>query len=97
MNCEKCGREIDAVLVATFNRDGSDCDILLPLVECEENAAYIDATQNWTGYELSDEEQMETVLCPRCKQFPFKSDEMQVYDVVRIVCFRQPAETEGET
>ena len=91
MKCEKCGREIEAVIVSIFNRDGSDCDILLPLVECEENAAYIDATQNWTGYELTEEEMLETIECPYCKRFPFKNQEMQVYDIVRIVCFRQEA------
>lgn len=88
MKCEKCGKEIGHLLVDTFLRDGSDTDIGQPIVECEHNAAYIETTQNWTGYDLSEGEMLETITCPHCKQFPFKSTEMQVYDVVRVVCFK---------
>lgn len=91
MKCEKCGSEIGTVLVSVFNRDGSDCDAKLPLIECEEGAAYIDTTQNWTGYELTEDEMRETIECPHCKQFPFRNPEIQVYDIVRVVCFRQEA------
>lgn len=89
MNCEKCGREIEVVIVSIFNRDGSDCDAKLPLIECEESAAYIYTAQNWTGYEQTEDEMRETIECPHCKQFPFKNPEIQVYDIVRIVCFRR--------
>lgn len=75
-----------------FRRDGSDTFDKHPVFECEKDAAYIETTQNWTGYELSEEEMLDTITCPNCHQFPFKNTEMQVYDVVRIVCFRQPAE-----
>lgn len=88
MKCEKCGKEIGCLLVDTFLRDGSDTDIEQPIVECEHNAACIETTQNWTGYDLSEEEMLETITCPHCKQFPFKSTEIQVYDVVRVVCFK---------
>lgn len=88
MKCEKCGKEIENLLVDTFLRDGSDTDIEQPIIECEHNAAYIETTQNWTGYDLSEEEMFETITCPHCKQFPFKSTEIQVYDVVRVVCFK---------
>ena len=30
-----------------------------------------------------------TAACPHCKQFPFQSKEVQVYDVVRVVCFKE--------
>ena len=72
-----------------FSRDGSNSYVEHPLQECEDSAAFADTTQNWTGYELSDEERLEGILCPHCKQFPFKSTEIQIYDVVRIVCFRE--------
>lgn len=94
MKCEKCGAEINSVLVDLFNRDGGDGNVILPLTECEESAAYVDTTQNWTGYELSEEEQRETILCPKCKQFPFKNPEIQVHEYVRIVCFTE--ESGGE-
>ncbi len=89
MKCEKCGTEIDSLLVGVFNSDGSDVYLKLPVTECEENAAYIDTDANWTGYELSEEEMRETILCPHCEQFPFKNTEIQVYDIVRVVCFME--------
>lgn len=89
MKCEKCGTEIDSLLVDVFNYDGSDSYQKLPVTQCEENAAYIDTTANWTGYELSEEEMRERIMCPNCKQFPFKSEEIQVYEIVRVVCFME--------
>lgn len=89
MKCERCGSEIETVLVDTFNRDGSDSYVSLPLVECEEGAVHIDTTQNWTGYELTEDEMNETIQCPHCKYFPFKKPEIQIYDIVRVVCFKQ--------
>ena len=53
MKCEKCGQEINALLVDVFRRDGSDDFDEHPVCECEENSAYIETTPNWTGYELS--------------------------------------------
>ena len=89
MKCEKCGQEINTLLVDVFQRDGSDDFDEHPVFECEENAAYIETTPNWTGYELSEEEMIDTIACPHCKQFPFQSKEVQVYDVVRVVCFKE--------
>lgn len=94
MKCEKCGKKIDSLLVNVFRRDGSDAFDKHYVFECENNAAYVETTQNWTGYELTEEEMLETIICPNCHQFPFKSKEIQVYDVVRIVCFTEPVEEE---
>ena len=81
-----CQKFLD--MEGSIHYDGSDTDIEQPIIECEHNAAYIETTQNWTGYDLSEEEMLETITCPHCKQFPFKSKEIQVYDVVRVVCFK---------
>jgi hypothetical protein len=89
MKCEKCGGEINSFLVNTFIDDGSDRYENIQLVECEQDAIYIDTTRNWTGYELTEEEMPETIKCPLCKQFPFKSTEIQVYEIVRVVCFKE--------
>lgn len=97
MKCEKCGREIDSLLVDVFRFDGSDAFDEHPVFECEENAAYIETSRNWTGYELSEEEMRDTIVCPHCKQFPFQSKEIQVYDVVRVVCFKEKEAVDGET
>ena len=53
--CSKCGKEISSVLVNMFNYDGTDSFYPYIISECEENAAYVDTTNNWTGYELSEE------------------------------------------
>lgn len=89
MKCEKCGKEIDHVIVDIFAYDGSDYYAQIPIFECDENAAYIDLDRSWTGYELTEEEQRETIECPHCKQFPFKYEEVQVHEIVRAVMFRQ--------
>lgn len=89
MKCEKCGQKIDNLLVDVFRYDGSDAFDKHPVFECEEDAAYIETTQNWTGYGQSEEEMLDTIICPHCKQFPFKSTEIQVHDVVRVVRFKE--------
>ena len=61
MKCEKCGQEINTLLVDVFRRDGSDDFDEHPVLECEENAAYIETTPNWTGYEVSEEEMLDTI------------------------------------
>lgn len=89
MRCAKCGKEIHEVLLNVFNFDGSDDFVEEDIGEIECcDAVYISTYRNWTGYELSEEEQRETILCPHCEQFPFKSDEIGVYDKVEIVCFK---------
>lgn len=89
MRCEKCGAFLDGVLVDVFNYDGSDGYWNIPIESAEESAAVLETTQNWTGYELSEEEMTETIKCPKCRQFPFESTEIQVYNIVRLVMFRR--------
>lgn len=89
MKCAKCGKEIHTVLLNMFNFNGSDDFFETDIEETEYcDAVCISTYQSWTGYELSEEEQRETILCPFCEQFPFKSGEIGVYDKVEIVCFK---------
>ena len=88
VRCEKCGKEILNLFLDVFERDGSDSVCFFPIREAPENAVYVDAVHNWTGYGLSEEEQMETITCPYCRQFPFAHQEVQVYEIVRVVCFK---------
>ena len=87
MICEKCGKQINNLLIDTFLYDGSDTDISHDIQE-DETAVWFETTQNWAGYELTEEEQRERIICPYCKQFPFKHQEVQVIDVVRVICFK---------
>ncbi len=95
MRCEKCGKETQKLIISKFNRDGSDSEqfVFVETVDCPEgedgcDVAILETDQNWTGYSLSEEEMMDVIRCPHCRRFPFKHKEVQVYDVVRIVCFR---------
>ena len=88
MKCEKCGQELKSILLDIFMRDGADKWIEYPFSEAPENAAIIDTDHNWTGYELSEKEQLETILCPHCRQFPFKTEEVQQEEIVRLVLFK---------
>ena len=36
---------------------------------------------------LTEEEQIEDIRCPYCKKFPFKDKEIQVHELIHIVCF----------
>ena len=97
MRCKCCGKEIVHVKVDMFNHDGSDDFIDVPFQECDENAVYIDLNSNWTGYELSDEEQFETILCPLCNKFPFE-EELQLHEIVRVISFKWlQSEAESES
>ena len=92
MKCEKCGKELEHIDINMFDRDGSDDLDSHCFQECEENAVVIDTNSAWAGYELSDEERLETVKCPHCGQFPFKNTEIQVHEIVRLVMFRRSDE-----
>lgn len=94
MKCLNCGEIIDDVLVNTFIYDGSDTEIKTPLeYVCDENrklvGCVVRTTMNWTGYELTDEERKKTIVCPKCKKYPFnKDDEIQTKDIVEVFCFK---------
>ncbi len=92
MKCEKCGKDINQVRINVFRYDGLDVDILENINECEEDAVVFETTQNWTGYELTEEEMIDGIRCPICGEFPFKHKEVQVYDIVRVVCFKEGVE-----
>ena len=97
MRCAKCGKEIHEVLLNIFNFDGSDDFVEEDIGEIECcDAVYISTYRNWTGYELSKEEQRETILCPHCEQFPFKSDEVNVFDKIEIQCFKGEEEMKNQ-
>lgn len=93
MKCLNCGEYIDEVLVNTFIYDGSDTEIKTPIEQVYDenhklNCGIIRTTWNWTGYELTDEERKETIVCPKCNKYPFnKDDEIQINEVVEVVCF----------
>ena len=87
MKCKCCGAEISTIVTSIFNRDGSDSDHEIPFTETEDDAAFFDIDMNWTGYDLTAEEQREDIRCPECGKYPFRSDEIQNYDFCRVVCF----------
>ncbi len=88
MKCEKCGKEIMTFKVGHFNWDGNDSDIECDFFECESDAVVVDLSPNWTGYELDDEEAIDTIHCPYCGKFPFENTEIQTYEYVRVVMFK---------
>lgn len=96
VKCKCCGRELNYVNVDLFDIQGSDSFERLPLYECDDNAVYIEPGQIWTGYELSEEEQIDTIKCPYCNKFPFNENDIQVEDVVRVVMFKDDEETHAK-
>ena len=97
MKCEKCGCEIDRISTREFMRDGSDAEDLPYIVENEiSDYVFFETDANWCGYELMEEEMIELIRCPNCGKFPFKHEEVQVYDVVRVVCFKTKVGEQNE-
>lgn len=95
MKCLNCGEIIDEVLVNTFIYDGSDTEVKTPIEHIYNETGrklvggVIRTTYNWTGYELTDEERKETIVCPICKKYPFNNDdEIETNEVVEVICFK---------
>ena len=86
VKCEKCGKEMSYVLVNKFNYSGSDSFLKYSYNRIGDCVSIV-ADRNWTGYELSEEEMLETIVCPHCGKYPFQSKEIHVYDEVEIVMF----------
>ena len=99
INCKCCGKDIDHVLVDSFNREGDDSYKPVEITRVPGTQAIVFETdQHWTGYELSDdeEEMRATIQCPECHQYPF-DDEIHAEDIVQVIMFTdQPEEPQTE-
>ncbi len=96
MKCEKCGKEISFLNVNHFNHDGSDSYLSITFEEVPDNAVLIETNKNWTGYDLSEEEMIETIQCPLCGKFPLKNEEIQLYELVKVVMFKKGVSKDDE-
>lgn len=86
--CEKCGKKIDHIITSVFNSyDGSDSEYSFPITYNEDGGCIqFSTTQNWTGYELSDTEQKDSIRCPFCREFPFDAnEEIELYEPEEVV------------
>ena len=85
--CEHCGKQIDRINTSVFNYDGSDSEHQLLLTFDKETGCVVfETTQNWTGYELTDEERKERIRCPHCGEYPFdKSVEIEFHEPVNVL------------
>ena len=88
MRCVRCGKEIAALEIDMFNWDGSDEWVEVAIDDSDREAVVVNVSKAWTGDELSDDEKRDTIRCPNCKRWPFKSDEIQTFEYVEIVMFK---------
>lgn len=68
--CEKCGKEIDHVLVENFTYTCHNLYVKAPIIKTEYAAVEIDVDRNWKGLNLKGEEMYKTIQCPHCRQIP---------------------------
>lgn len=91
MKCERCGAEIKSLLVNMFDMDGADGYTARPIYEPEGyDSVEFETDQNWTGYEQEGEDMRDSIICPVCRKYPFEDEEIEVYDVVKVVMFKRP-------
>ena len=98
--CEKCGKKLDHIITSVFNYDGSDSECSFPIDYYEDGGCIqFSTTQNWTGYELSDAEQKDSIRCPFCGEFPFDAnEEIELYEPEKvIVMIWERREQDGQT
>lgn len=90
--CKHCGWPVTNVLVNCFNHDGSDTYQLFPISEPHglDGIAEFFVPTTWTGYDLSDEERMETIKCHHCNKYPFDEKEgVNAKALIDVVCFEE--------
>lgn len=96
--CKHCDRPIEHIITNFFDRDGSDYDIDYVFHEPEKGVAEIQLPTYWCGYELSEDEMMESIRCPHCGKFPFsESAGINIETIVHVVCFEEGADTVNDT
>lgn len=88
LKCKHCHKTVDSFMVGCFLPDGSDCEFEFAVEEVEDNIAQIDMPLYWCRYDLSEEEQVETLHYPHCGEYPFNvSSGVNIQNIVRVVCF----------
>ena len=95
MKCYKCGKEIDMVLITMFTHEGYDVEIKVDLDDLGNGVYGADVSTEWTGYLVDEEEQVDTIMCPKCRQFPFKDKEIGVQEVVRLTFWGEVTEEQA--
>lgn len=85
--CCQCGKEIDTILTNFFNDSGSDYEKEIKFKQVPSNAIVFEVGTNWVGY--GGMEDTDQIRCPKCHKFPFKSEEIQCYEYLRVVCFKR--------
>ena len=85
--CCQCNKEITTIITRVFDRDGSDYEKEVNFKQVPHNAIVFEIGTDWVGY--GGMEDTDQIMCPNCRKFPFKSDEIQCYEYLKVVCFRK--------
>lgn len=94
--CPHCKKELDKVLINEFDCWGGDKYHPSAIKYCEpqemengclsEMCIEVETNDNWVGFDLTDAEQKETILCPYCNK-SLNISEIQVFHVVKLIAF----------
>lgn len=92
MKCEQCGKELHSLEVDMFNYDGSDDWYTVEDLYEEGGVLLFSTLPQWTGDELDEDEQADTIRCPHCKQYPFKCRLIETCRYVSVQMYPRKAE-----
>ena len=84
--CASCGKKIRTVKVDFFASDGSDRQEEIPLQK-KDGRFYINYNPEfleWTAFDFDNNEQTDTIHCPKCGKYPFRNKKINSYSTVTI-------------
>ena len=83
------GEKENEIIISVSDAYGSDCSISVDITECEKNAVVFETDKSWTGYDQDGEDANQDIRCTICGKNPFQNDEIQIFNIVRVVKFKK--------
>ena len=87
MKCEKCGRELEFLEVDMDDFNGGDVWVKGKFSRLGPYVILKNVLPSWVGNELSEKEQIKTIRCPHCHEFPFRKRQIDVARTIDLIMY----------